>query len=98
MELITRRDVIMGHVEYMRRHSWSYSYELDRIDAIVNPTLEELDNAIQRHYLTRLHCDECNQEVESLVELGEEPADESNTARVCQDCLEKALALIKGEK
>ena len=40
-------------------------------------------------------CYECGYKVDSLVEIGDEPDYESETAYVCQSCLEKALNLIK---
>ena len=33
-----------------------------------------------------------------IVELGEEPDYESNTAYICEECLRKVLALIEGSK
>lgn len=38
-------------------------------------------------------CDECKQEKDVLIELGQEPDYESSTAKVCEDCLRKALAM-----
>ena len=45
-----------------------------------------------------LRCDECGREdLEYLIEIGEEPWFESATALVCEECLGKALKLIKEE-
>ena len=38
-------------------------------------------------------CDECNQKVLEVVEVGEEPDYESSTARLCKECLKKAISL-----
>lgn len=40
-------------------------------------------------------CDECGQDVEVTVILGEEEDYESRTAWICPECLEKALELAK---
>ena len=39
-------------------------------------------------------CNECGQSRNVLVELGQDPDYESATARICEDCLRKALALV----
>lgn len=44
-----------------------------------------------------IRCDQCLQEVPFVVEVGEEPDYDSSTARLCQKCLEAALALAKEE-
>lgn len=42
---------------------------------------------------THLCCDECENDVNAVVELGQEPDYESRTARVCLDCVKNALSL-----
>lgn len=44
-----------------------------------------------------LRCAECGQEKDLLIELGEEPDYESQTAVVCADCLRAALALAEAQ-
>lgn len=41
-----------------------------------------------------LRCDECGRSVDAYVTLGEEQNYESATARICKDCIRKALALF----
>ena len=43
-------------------------------------------------------CDECGEEKEMVVQLGEEPDYESATAIICYDCLKAALDLIERER
>ena len=43
-------------------------------------------------------CDNCGQCREAVVEVGEEPDYESNTASMCEECLEAALALLRASK
>ncbi len=47
---------------------------------------------------TSIQCDECQQEVDMAVRLGEEPDYESATAIVCLMCLRGALELAEGEQ
>lgn len=44
---------------------------------------------------TRNRCDECGEDVEVAVLLGQEPDHESATVSICPKCLRKALKLIK---
>jgi hypothetical protein len=39
-------------------------------------------------------CDECGAKTWGLVQLGQEPDDESNTAEICGNCLTAALRLL----
>ena len=42
-------------------------------------------------------CHECKgDDLPAVVQLGEEPDCESNTAQVCLDCLRRAVALLEG--
>mgnify|MGYP001587518420 CR=1 FL=1 len=44
---------------------------------------------------TIYQCDECGCDVDLVVQLGEEPDCESNTANVCRECIQKAVDLVK---
>lgn len=57
-------------------------------------TANEVNNLIGSDWTT-LTCDQCKEKVKSVVCVGEEPEYESKTAYICEDCLKKALALVK---
>jgi len=59
-----------------------------------NPSPDSVDSAIGNASWTRVHCDECNQDVDAVVQLGEAPDFESHTACVCPQCLAKAINLV----
>lgn len=46
---------------------------------------------------TRNKCDECGQDVDVTVMVGQEPDYESRTAFICLDCLKRAVTLIELE-
>lgn len=46
-------------------------------------------------WVAQQRCHECNEYTWDVVQLGEEPDYESNTANVCAACLRKALALLE---
>ena len=46
---------------------------------------------------TRNRCHECGEDVQVLVELGEEPSCESSTAQICINCLREALVVSSGD-
>lgn len=58
-----------------------------------------IDKLLQRHKLQypatwmQNICNECNQDADVVVQLGEEPEYDSATANICFNCLEKALKL-----
>lgn len=58
------------------------------------PTTEEhVERIIGNNTWTRNVCDECGNDSEITVQLGEEPDYDSATAKICQECLKKALSL-----
>jgi len=58
-------------------------------------TEQEVEAVIGNGSWTRMICDECSEEVETLVVVGEEPGYESRTACICPDCLKKATKLAE---
>jgi hypothetical protein len=56
-----------------------------------NPSPDDVDKIIGNKSWTEIVCDECNNNVEDVVRLGEEPDFGSRTAYICLDCLEKAI-------
>lgn len=51
-----------------------------------------------RDGIWRPTCDECCEKADNVVQIGEEPDYESSTAKICEPCLRKALALIEEAK
>ncbi len=43
---------------------------------------------------TRLNCDDCGNDVDAVVEVGQEPDYESATAHICVECIAKASELF----
>jgi len=66
--------------------------------ALVNEkelTEERANEIIGNDSWTRNSCDECGEDVEVTVMVGEEPDYESRTASICINCLNKAVELGK---
>ena len=58
------------------------------------PTTEEhIERIIGNNSWTRNICNECGNDSEITVQLGEEPDYDSATAKICPECLKKALSL-----
>lgn len=67
----------------------------ERLKRLKNPTSDEIAAIIGNRSWTTLQCDECEQDVLKVVELGQEPDFESRTVHLCQYCLQKAIDNIK---
>jgi len=58
-------------------------------------TKEDVANALQRFGWVELRCDECRKEINTVIQMGEEPDYESSTALLCIDCLKEAIKHIE---
>ena len=77
---------------------WSHSVTEKLRQLGKNPPPDEVDKAIgNSSWTTSRKCDECGEKSSMIVMLGEKPDYESNTARICRSCLEKALQLFDME-
>jgi len=56
-------------------------------------TEDEVAKIIGNRGWTKNVCDECNNDCDITIQLGQEPDYESATASICKECLKKALAL-----
>ena len=104
MKLITTRTLIREIA-----HRWQKQHpNASRKDTVIGKTLNALDpdtataeevaNIISNHTWTRVPaCSECKQHACSMVELGESPDFQSDTAWVCRECLHKAVQLLAAE-
>jgi hypothetical protein len=98
---ITQRRLILSVAD--RWHKQYQCYGQDRSKAEIWIKLDALDKStasvedvaaiIGNYSWCKLKCDECQNEVGSVVRLGEEPDYESNTANICTECLRKACEL-----
>jgi len=78
--------------KYNGKSKQQIALELDALDPNT-ATAKDVEDIIGNTTWTKLRCDECEQEVDAVVEVGEEPTYESSTARLCKGCLQKAVAL-----
>lgn len=60
-----------------------------------NPIPDEIDKIIGNGSWTRLTCDECGEDKEAVIQMGQEPDYESHTACVCWNCLDKIKQLTR---
>jgi len=58
-----------------------------------SPEPSEVDSVIGNGSWTRLTCSECGQDVDEVVQVGDEPDYESSTAWLCRPCLKSAAEL-----
>lgn len=99
MRIIRKSDLILKVSE-----EWDYQYknttQEDKIEKgnrlrTEKPQTEEaIEKIIGTKSWTRNECDECGNDCDITIQLGEEPDFESNTANICPECLKKALSLL----
>jgi hypothetical protein len=70
---------------------------LDQLKALntETATAKDIFDIIGNWSWTSISCDECGDDKDAVIELGQEPDYESATAHVCIDCLQKAMELAK---
>jgi hypothetical protein len=61
----------------------------NKLAALTDPTPDEVNKAIGHDGWTRCTCDNCNNEVEELLQIGAAPDYESATTRICFKCLKE---------
>jgi hypothetical protein len=59
-------------------------------------TAEDVNKHFRWKQVRPWPCRECSEERWDVIQLGEEPSHDSATTEICADCLEKALAMLKG--
>lgn len=108
MKLVTKQDRIDGvadawkdqYFQYLRQKIPGWQTKKAILDALrALPTTATEDNIadiIGNRSWTAIRCDECDKDVSSAVEMGD-PMEyhEGNNARLCRDCLERALGLFE---
>lgn len=106
MKKITRRGIIKSvpakyKSQYFNSDGWRTILKgptQPTYDALIALDLEtatekDISDIIGNESWTRLECDECDKEVETVIMLGQEPDYESSTACICPNCLAKATNL-----
>lgn len=102
MDLITKSDILKGlpdHYKHQYRTNFvffdgqSSDYILSLLKAEKPLTEQRAIEILGGTSWTSLKCDECNREVQAVVQLGQEPDYESATACICVDCLSEAVKL-----
>lgn len=104
MNLITKSMLIKGVAK-----EWRAQYPKGRAqdkDAIYNKlcrlpegaTENDIAKVIGNSSWTSNKCDECKQESDVVIMLGDEPDYKSNTASICPQCLSKAMSLVSSGK
>lgn len=66
---------------------------LDALD-VETATPEDVASIIGNKAWTRLTCNECQRDVEAVIQVGEAEDYESNTAMLCRECVEKAFSMM----
>lgn len=61
-----------------------------------DPHPDDVDRIAGKSW-TWIRCNECEEQVDKVVQLGNEPDYESSTAWICENCIAKALLLISGK-
>lgn len=67
----------------------------NQLQRLKNPTEEQITEIIGNSSWTQNECHQCGRDVLMVVEVGQEPDWESHTARLCIDCIEADLKLLK---
>jgi hypothetical protein len=103
IKLITKTDIIKNvPVKYRKAYPTNYeffdgTFSDDVYNQLINnmvSTEDEITKIIGNDSWTRNACDECNQDVFTAIQLGEETDWESNTFKICPDCLNKTKTLF----
>lgn len=108
MKLITRQDIINSIPSRLRR-----TYGRDRRPMVgdlspqeIANRLDEMDDPTREDALrlmsgwpdwTTNECDECGEDCEALVQMGEEPDYDARWQELCASCLKSALNLLQEE-
>jgi hypothetical protein len=105
MKIITMRALIKSVPERWKRQykgywisepnhfSWMHYNALCLLDTDTC-TPKDIYDIIGNYSWTTQHCDECKEQVDTLIHLGEEPDYESVTFYICPKCLSESVDLL----
>lgn len=103
MRLIKRKELVRGVIDNWRaayyngrNGTWKHGDDkrviYEKLVALgPSASADEVDAAIGNGSWTSCRCDECDTEVEAVIQVGQEPDYESATAKLCLDCVKNAL-------
>ena len=63
-----------------------------------SPDPDAINKIIGNDSWTYCECDECGDEVDFVVQCGQEPDYESATALLCGGCVRRAMAIVLGQE
>ena len=101
MKLITRQSMANeAHAELIKRYPECAETIGKKLLALgENPSPDAVDAVIGNSSWTMTpRCDECGSEEVPVVQVGEEPDYESNTAILCESCLTQAVSLFTNKE
>lgn len=61
-----------------------------------NPSANTIDTIIGNTSWTHIKCDNCGEDKEIVIQIGQPKDYESNTVKICVICLDKAIAVTYG--
>lgn len=98
MRKITKYNKIIGvpnawRKQYPKGCEESSEKIYKQLVALKVPTEDKIKSIIGNDSWTRLECDECHQDSDIVIRLGQEPDYDSATVHVCMKCLRKAARL-----
>jgi hypothetical protein len=98
MKVIMKQQLIDTVAKKWKREYGEYNSEkhdkiYNKLCALENPTEKQITSIIGNSSWTRNECDECKNDVDVTIKVGNEPDYESNTAWLCFECLQKAVKL-----
>lgn len=105
MKLITRQSRARETAERWKKQysskqqdgqrAWTSQRHADVHAQLLTATTPEQCLEIIGNDWCRCDCDECDKEVNEVVELGDPPDYESNTVHLCFECAKKALLILE---
>lgn len=104
MKLIKQRDLIRTTAQrYEEQLFHTFGRYPARIEVLAKlrkldaeaATASEIDEIIGVKNWCNSFCDECNENVSDVVQIGDEPDYESHTAWICKKCAPKLIALLQ---
>ena len=109
MQLIHKRDIILSVRDRWREQYRHYTPDtmfstppepksaidarLDKLD-LATCSEADVDKAIGRKGWVALECDECDENFETVIRIGQEPEYEARWQDLCSGCLAKALEMM----
>ena len=108
MKIITERDRIRNVAErWAKQYGVGTRWECDPVKQGILQSLEMLngntcsakivDEIIGNNTWTRMRCDQCKKNTTWIIQLGEKPGYESQTANICRACFDKAITLVNSQ-